>query len=422
MYRLQEEKGQALILVALMLLIGLVIAGSLSVMGLNQLRMSCSQIDMEKAYYIAEAGVELAILVMSIDPYWEGTGGEVAYADGTYEIQKNGDSFISIGHYRNAKKSLRVSMDVFRLENEGVWPGLCTQDEELTFASNHSIYSPLAVAGDLNLNTSAPTLSFSSPGLLVEGDLVISDNLEIDITGGGKAQVGGSVSLSKNNAAINGNVELQDELNISRGSINGNVVYKNGPISVPEGAVSGTLEQDTSLAPPDIPAFPTLEEDKYRLMAMAQGQYYEGPTCITFSSDETIRGYYFVEGDVEVEGDYRGNACLVATGQITISGDLKPVNRDNGYALTLITTDTESGDLFIENNAYVEALVICSKLMTVGHGQAEFHGAASVMGFDDRHGRLKFYYDDYFFTECGPGMGPGITSTVTSRRENYPIY
>lgn len=177
---------------------------------------------------------------------------------------------------------------------------------------------------------------------------------------------------------VNGRLVVSDSIDLSAGiDVNGDVIAG--------GKVRGTCSGKIYELYRYVPAFPDLDTAYYRHKALTGGQCFYGDTTFSnqfFTDDsgqlvETPTGYsgfYYVEGDINISGDYYGNALIFATGDINISGNLAPGfiaggDPDTGAgSITLVS----QGDINIHNNNVYACLV--------ARGQIRYSDGAVING------------------------------------------
>ncbi len=218
--------------------------------------------------------------------------------------------------------------------------------------------------------TICPRLAVFTAGDFLKGLSVLAGDDQVAILPGG--------------ITVNGSLVASGSIDLSAGiDINGDVIAG--------GEVRGTCAGNIYKSYRYIPAFPNLDTTYYHHKALAGGQCFYSDTTFSnqvFTDDtgqlvETATGYsgfYYVEGDINISGDYYGNALIFATGDINISGDLVPSfiaggNPDTGAgSITLVSL----GDINIHGNK-VYACLVARGHIRYSDG-AVINGAACVTG------------------------------------------
>jgi cytoskeletal protein CcmA (bactofilin family) len=197
----------------------------------------------------------------------------------------------------------------------------------------------------------------------------------------------------------------------------GGAIYANGDVTfdgesftmTEEGAIYTT--GNVNWVPPDVPAtsvhqgvapisMPVIDLDYYESIATTK---YTGRT--TFSTDDLqdLSGIIFVKGDVNISGSYTGNAMIVATGKISVTGNVTTEHLDTD-ALALLSPKS----IKIAGNSTVHGLVYSHSIVddgetTVG-GNITIYGAlcADVVR---SNGSIEVHYRDVWSSLPLPGTG-----------------
>ena len=197
----------------------------------------------------------------------------------------------------------------------------------------------------------------------------------------------------------------------------GGDIYANGNITF--NGTSFTMTPDASLystgtinwIPPDVPAtsvhqyvapleMPIIDLDYYESIAT---QIYTGNTTFSNANMENLTGVIFVKGNVNISGSYTGQAVIVATGKIQVTGSVTTEHLDTD-TLALISPKS----IKIAGNSTVHGLVYSHSVLedaeTTLSGNITLYGA--VCGDLVRsNGGIEVYYRDVWKNLPLPGEG-----------------
>lgn len=292
-------RGSALLLVVVVLTILLVLASGLMSLAGTESISGINQVNQMQAYYIAEAGVEKALVTLKLDPLWRAGFNGLDYSDGIIqgvtistvasESTPNTSVVIiqSVGISEGAKKTVevkaRLSSDPYIKAGHYLRAGT-TPLQELRSTSPVEVHGDVFFAGDCRLDWD----------ILINGTIRAGNNVEILAP----ARVTGDVCAS-------GSIFAEDE------------------------TVDGLLYPGQSIS---VPPFPSLTADDltfFRDVALALGDnhYFPGNHRFTQAELWNMQGIYFVEGRATVAGVYSGRASIVASGDISIADSLYAANR-----------------------------------------------------------------------------------------------
>lgn len=345
------ERGQALILVMLVLLVVAVLGTAAITLAASHRQTAARQRNLVQAYYAADAGVERALVMITQNPtgsynFSFGPLENVPCSGGSIEkvtVEEppelkegpgRGLKITSVGTFRTARKTLIVKVRVYT-------PG--------DLLKGVSIFPP--APDHLQKITGNFTLTGESgkprPVFLIDGSLDVRGATQKHIDAG---------------------------------------VYASGSI---EGLTGSNIHPHY----PAIPPFPVLDASWYEKKAREADQYYsggDGKKDYTKSFTEICyNGVYFVDGNVQISGKrktgnefepYSGKAVIVATGDIEVTGDLqaKDGNRENN--LLILISLNPGGRVDVENHA-VDALIISNGTFSA-QGNAQLFGGIIARQLD----------------------------------------
>jgi len=197
----------------------------------------------------------------------------------------------------------------------------------------------------------------------------------------------------------------------------GGDIYANGNIHF--NGTSFTMTADGSLystgtvnwVPDEVPAtsvhqyvsplqMPAIDLDYYESIAT---QTYSGNKTFNSSNMDSLSGVIFVDGDVKISGNYSGQALIVATGKIQVTGSVTTEHLDTD-TLALISPKS----IKIAGNATVHGLVYSHSVLqdaeTTLSGNITIYGA--ICGDLVRsNGGIEVYYRDVWKNLPLPGQG-----------------
>jgi len=179
------------------------------------------------------------------------------------------------------------------------------------------------------------------------------------------------------NLALSGNITVEGDM-LCNGSIDLPVtllisgdVYASGNVT---GTSGGQIYSNFSNLPP----FPALEESYYLQKATDDGHvFYHDADFGAAALVTDYSGFYYVDGNVQILGDYQGTGLIFATGNIYVQGNLS--NTSGNGSLTLVAL----GDIDIQNFS-VAAHIIAGGSLLVQEG-AVLQGAACLAGLTYVH-------------------------------------
>ncbi len=197
----------------------------------------------------------------------------------------------------------------------------------------------------------------------------------------------------------------------------GGDIYANGDITFDgtsfEMTADGSIYTTGSInwVPPEVPAtnvhqgvaqlpMPTIDLDYYKSIAT---EIHFGKTTFNDSNMAGLTGVIYVKGDVVISGNYTGQAVIVATGKITVTGNVTAGSPDND---TLVLMSPKA--IKITGNSHVDGLIYAHSVMSPA--AAEISGNMSIRGaiiadVVRTNGNIVITYDDVWKALPLPGMG-----------------
>ena len=327
------------------------------------------EVNQDKAYYIAEAGVERALARLQGDPKWRDVGGK--------ELSENGygGGAIERVYCKTAavQKDIGKSVEITSVGSFGTQQHLAKK----TLKTNVLVVSIDELTKGFSILPDEPI------------DLVFDNNLVIDSVGNETPKL-----ITKGSLEVAGNC-------IIRGDI-----FASGKITVSEESnVTGNRLQSY----PDIPLFPNIDREGLKSKAVEQGNYLSGKPIYKFGvpNDEkevdvdisslNPNDVYYVDGDVEIFGTYNsGPAVIAATGNITIIDDLRKELFGN-YLIVLISLDNSgigTGGVTIsvkpeeDEEVEIDALIIARRNFDV-KGNTTLNGCVIAQHLDKPYNKIN---------------------------------
>jgi len=440
-----NESGQALILVVMMTLLILLIGFSTLTLVSECRKASLAERTMVQAYYIADAGVERALAKVKSDSGW-------LWDDVHFDSNKEVEFIINQNYAGGVITEVKV-------KEEGIYPAVPLSREDVAY-TNILITSVGAYEGskktlEVRARVDAP-LHFSrgvwvnSPesdfggGVVIShvtssGDLIFRRNgiFSGEITAGGTVTVLESVTVAadevkaaksiilESGAQVNGGVRqagaspFQVAL-AGRASISGDIYY-NGVLFNDSGNVmeASKLHQGGA-GVITVPPFPVLDLSMYE---KNHDLKYTGDKAFTGSFE--ISGITYVTGDVTISGNYNGVGAIVAGGDVYISSDLKR-NHDNPASSLAILCFGDRG-ITIADGKEVWALLYTPSGGASGAGMLNVGGAATVHGslicdkiMINPAANTLVQYESSLSNHQPEWITTKIS--ITSWHENYPVF
>ena len=197
----------------------------------------------------------------------------------------------------------------------------------------------------------------------------------------------------------------------------GGDIYANGDITFngtsysmdPEGSIytTGTV----NWVPPEVASthvhqgvapltMPVIDIDYYQSIATTT---YIGKTTFNDSSMVDLEGVIFVKGDVSIAGSYTGQAVIVATGKIKITGNVTATSPADD---TLVLMSPKS--ITIAGNASIDGLIYAHSVLddagTTAGGNVTINGAI-IADVVRTNGGITITYSDVWKGLPLPGVG-----------------
>jgi hypothetical protein len=370
LYR-SSEKGIVIIAALVFTLVLTILGFSVLIVAGNEITLTQKTVDKTKAFYLAEAGIEILTSRLSIGE--SGSIAETSMGEGTYRVDYYADTdppyAISTGRVKGREKRIKVTLSFLAPPYE------C------------SIYAANFIAGDWTLMLRGEGEPRSTgPHGEVEGADIINGNIfvngDVDMyeessvnpapapnTYGldGDVNATGTVSLN-DSATISGDItqgaEMEDPPDLIGMNYAVNNTYDVAQVFATEDVSGGHLVdhelRDVFMQnPPDRHAeCDSTSVDDYFLEPVSVhggGTYKDAPTPLHLGNNRV----YYVDGDVWVHSQSSygftvdGKTTIVATGNIHLSDNIKYANANSDIlGLVALGNYDEDGDLISGGNIY----------------------------------------------------------------------
>lgn len=416
-----NEKGQALIMVIFMAVIIFFIGTAALTMGTTVRKTSIYEVTRDRAYYVAEAGVEKALdkamhgVTAGGDIWLDSLGSNttinvtvtLSEFAGTYpagdangyieEVKLTRHSYnpddnripITIqsrGRYSDSKKSLTVDADLYLLVDfrRGVW----FQDPNSEFGNNSMINSPVSATGDIEFKQNCVV----NGQVRANGNIQIDNNVTVTPPAGGSFNIwgGGNLTLLQNGQLdgspnICGHVYLDNGAKVGHTEAHGinevfvgQDIYLEGPVTDVTDLSSGGMDS-SKVHPYSVASGPNVAAISVIPQELLKGS----ATHWSFNPDTDfalLNGVYYVDGDLTINGNYNYNGVgvIVVSGKITISNGKKILGANSSSSLVLVSYSTctgpNQGGIEIGENSDVRAILYCPTKIFIGNG-AKIYGS-----------------------------------------------
>jgi len=381
----RAERGQALILVMLVLLVLAVLGSAVVTLAASHRLSSARQESLMQAYYAAEAGAERVLARIRYEPGW--------FSGLPADVEQTVFSNVPYA----GGKILEVTL-------KKVPVGIATRVEITSVGIFGPPDEPLA-RKTLNVSVLVSAASDLVRGVSVLPESPTSLNLK------------GNFSLEPAEGVDGVKFVLNGDLDLGGASRIVGDVYASGTITGTDKITGHAYAGYTG-----VPTFPVIEEEWYRIEAQRNGRYYAGDVVLGGESGSTsYAGIYFAEGAIEISGEYSGQAVIVAKGGITVEDDLKAESGND--LLVLISL----ADVSIRNFE-VDAVVIAANTFQAW-GKATLYGGLVARGLDlpgaggGGGGAVGIVCNPQLVEGLPPEVLQGVSSSIKieSWRERYPV-
>jgi len=420
---LNNQKGQALILVLIMTTLIFLVGGAAITMGTTVRKTAVHEINQNKAYYVAEAGVEKALAEVKHNPVvlssWEINQNifiDLPYAEGILERVTLKEKTIlvdytlikveSVGRCHDSKRTLNVEAKIITI-NGGFFRGVWAESPS-GFKPNIDFNSPVWINHDVEFKNNGQVLDYdvhaggnvtigngktgSTDNIFSLGSVKLEENASV----GKDIRCKGDVELD-NNSKVTGNIYSEGIItmkDVKKVTIGGNIYVKNEN-NIPEawrddnpGKWEVVPDLDCSFP---MPGFPSLLSDE-RLAWYKQNAdcLYTGDQTFSGAILENMSGIYYIEGNLTLSGTYSGNATIVVSGIVTINDALTRKDNNYNYCLTVLSKD-EINVINAGNEKEVYALLYSQDEVVLANN-TDFYGSITAKNLSIGGGQVDIYY------------------------------
>jgi hypothetical protein len=352
-----NEKGMALLATVIFVFVLGLIAVSLLTMASNDSKLSTLQRESNRAFYIAETGIDKALWFVNFSPYnsqginFRGTYGEENGNEKFEVVVKDGDS--SDGIERIVFESTGTVLGQGQYDKgERAIEVVLVKDT----APNNFLAYNYAVLTDSNMTIHG--------NIFIHGD--IHSNGDLGVAGASFELVNGTASAT--------------------GTITG----------YPEGINQGYQ------------TIPKVDFNYYYNLAVNQGNYYGDNTSVIFNTTQTLEGIHYIDGDVIIKPPCSSltisDGAIFATGSITVQGNVDVYIEhsefyDNPLALVAKGDITCSGGIHGEGIIQTESSFILNGGINIEKGAV----VADDGIFNGGGGTMNIVYDKGYQEEVVVG-------------------
>lgn len=285
-----SQRGAALFTVLIVMGVLAIAVAGMVYMSAQQPNLVKKNRDMLHARTVAEAGANVAYAMLCTNFALKDTPSAfpvTSYRGGTYDVSVSSISatsavLTSMGTYNSATSS--VAMDVVNV------------------LSNSASGQPAPVGAYANTAVVGGSINWNGSGrLIVNGTQPVVVNNALNL--GGTGDVIGNIASSAG-ITVTGSAK-----------INGNATAPS--ITADASKITGTR----TIAAVSPLAMPNIDLTPYYNVALANGRVYTGNYSIN-SSVTPPGGVIWVNGNLTVSGSGAINACLIATGDVTLAGNI----------------------------------------------------------------------------------------------------
>ena len=391
---LRDIKGQSMLVVMVLILASFLLCSAVLVMGTNARKIAAFEANQDKAYYIAEAGVEKVLADAKNGPVWLRNlriGSEYNflannlsgkdYGEGAFEhiiVKKLSEdkkhTALEIECRGKCGSSIkRIKMNVI-LENvypENLFRGLWLADDSSAADNVFNLAADSYFAGDVMINSGSHiTGNIYCRGLVclqcedggateIDGDIYALGG--VDFTGAGQLSIKGSIYVDDINKAPD---ELRDIT-----------------IVLSAGGLAAKI--------PDAAEFPALLSAG-RLAWYQKNAGFSQLPPVDSAVMAFQNGIYFINGDCALSGIYSGNALLVVDGSVTLGNLIKSAGADSLAILAAgpVSFAADSGD--------IDALLYSAGQVNCSDGP-DIRGSMLAAGLAGPGGTINISYDRDMF-------------------------
>ncbi len=365
---IQNARGQSMLMV-LIITLAIFLTGSAALaLGTNAGKIASFEVNQEKAYYIAEAGIEKVMADARYGREWlmdlntggsydylaNNLGGAKNYGEGTLEYinvkklaEDDGQAVLEIeawGKCRGCIKKIRTNTVFNTVYAKNLFRGLWIKDSNAPGGHVFSLHTDVYFSnGDAVINEGSVITGniYSRGTVFFQGAAGSATVIEGDVYASGGVALTGAGPV-----AISGFIYVDDISKVPE-------EFKDIAVVLPAGELNTKI--------PESAAFPEL------LSAGRLKWYRENAdfNALPDSSEQVMvftDGIYFLAGGQELSGTYSGNAVIVVDGSVTISSLRKNAESDS---LAILSAADVS---LIAANEATDALIYAKNQVNLSNG------------------------------------------------------
>jgi len=352
----ENERGTALV-IALLATVVLVLLGIAAIRTVTtDIMISANDKAAKQAFYLAEAGLEEALARMKSDNIIDNYGNVISASDisecqaplsqpqGT---QSTGTYIVTIA--RISSNTIRVASTGTTTNGKGIKEMFVNVNETAAYPEiyNFSLFSLQNIDLGGNVETlngdiySGENITISSAPAVTNGDVLAWRNVTFP---------NGNNNIENGSVRANGAIVLGNQQNIltEGDAIANRTVSGNGTVA---GGIYQNGEMDPNVHPPTYyeESYKATESQfsDYRTKAEEADQYFSGDRTITGGE---YTGIVYIDGALDIHGDFTGKATFVVTGDLTMSGNINNTGGEN-YAFVV------DGDVGVSGNSTVDGII-----------------------------------------------------------------
>lgn len=393
---LRDMRGQSVLMVMAMTLAMFLICTAVLVMGTNSRLIAVFEVNQDKAYYIAEAGIEKVLADAKNGPAWLknlDVGEEYDFLADVLNCEKKygGGAFEYIKVKKLAESSRQTSLEIECMGKCGSSIKRVSVNADLETVYAENLFRGLWVAdgsspGGHVFNLEADAYfsggdSFINSGSNINGDIYSRGKVCLQCEGGGDTEINGDIYTldgvcftGPGPVSINGFIYV-DDINKVPDEV------KDITTVLPAGELAAKI--------PGISDFPGL------LSADRLGWYEKNANSKQLPPLDNAtmvfqNGIYFLSGDYTLSGKYRGSALIVIDGDVALGRLVRDSANDS---LAVLAAGAVSYDPGSEE---IEALVYSSNHVDFSSG-APVKGSVSAAGLAGQGSPVSIEFDDDMF-------------------------
>lgn len=332
---IQDVRGQSMLMVLIITLAVFLTGSAALALGTNAGKIAAFEVNQEKAYYIAEAGIEKVMADARNGRVWLmdlNTGGSYDYlannlsgaknyGEGTFEYinvkklaEDNGQTVLEIeawGKCRGCLKKIRTNAIFDTVYAKNLFRGLWIKESNAPGGHVFNLHTDVYFSnGDAVINEGSVITGniYSRGTVFFQGAAGSATVIEGDVYASGGVALTGAGPV-----AISGFIYVDDISKVPE-------EFKDIAVVLPAGELNAKI--------PESEAFPELLSAG-RLKWYRENADYHALPDLNEQNMVFQDGIYYLAGGQELSGTYSGNAVIVVDGSVTISSLRKNAESDS---------------------------------------------------------------------------------------------